>query len=117
VHKAANSLKRHQKSLYSGRCSETGPKNVLIEKVWRARVNVRGRKMPIWTPVESEPSTFGPDTIAVLATAFEDTLHYLRLLDRSDPAVTIVAKRIIELARQGERDLIRLRDDAIQSFR
>jgi hypothetical protein len=73
--------------------------------------------MPIRAPVESEPSTLGPDTIAVLATAFEDTLHHLRLLDRNDPAVTLVAKRIIELARQGERDPIRLRDGAIKSFR
>jgi hypothetical protein len=67
--------------------------------------------------VESEPSTFEPGTIEVLATAFEDTLHHLCLLDRNDPAVTLVAKRIIELARQGERDPIRLRDGAIDSFR
>ena len=67
--------------------------------------------------LENEPSAFRPDTIAVLATAFEDTLHHLRLLDRNDPAVTLVAKRIIELARQGERDPIRLRDGAIELFR
>jgi hypothetical protein len=73
--------------------------------------------MPIQPPLESEHVTFGPDMIAVLVIAFEDTLRQLRLVDRNDPAVTVVAKRIIELARRGERDPIRLRDQTIQSFR
>jgi hypothetical protein len=60
---------------------------------------------------------FGPDTVAVLAVALEDTLRQLGLVDRNDPAVTIVAKTIIELARRGERDPVRLREQAIQSFR
>jgi hypothetical protein len=73
-------------------------------------------KMSIRVPLESEQEIFGPDTIAVLATALQDALHHLRLLDRNDPAVNKVAKRIIELARQGERDPIRLRERAIESF-
>jgi hypothetical protein len=47
------------------------------------------------------------DTIAVLAIALEDMLRQLRLIDRNDPAGTEVPKRIIELARRGERDPIR----------
>ena len=66
--------------------------------------------------VENEPSAFRPDMIAVLGTALEDTLHQLGLLDRNDPKVTKLAKRIIELARQGERDPIQLRDRAIESL-
>ena len=73
--------------------------------------------MPIPPHLPSQHVAFGPDTISVLAIAFEDTLHQLRLLDRNDPAVAMVVKRIIELARRGERDPIRLRDYAIQSFR
>jgi len=46
-----------------------------------------------------------------------DAVRQLRLVDRNDPVVTMVAKTIIELARRGERDPIRLRDQAIQSFR
>jgi hypothetical protein len=72
--------------------------------------------MSIRVPVESEQEVFGPDTIAVLATALKDALHHLRLLDRNDPTVNKVANRIIELARQGERDPSRLRDGAIQLF-
>ena len=70
------------------------------------------RQMPF-----SEQEIFGPDTVAVLAAALEDAVRQLRLVDRNDPAVTMVAKTIIELARRGERDPIQLRDQAIQSFR
>src|SRR5215831_20670019 len=75
------------------------------------------REMPFSNPAEREQEIFGPDTVAVLAAALEDAVRQLRLVDRNDPAVTMVAKTIIELARRGERDPTRLRDQAIQSFR
>jgi len=56
---------------------------------------------------------FGPDEIRVLTTAFEDTLRTLRLANRGDPATEIIARKIIELAAQGERDPVRLRERAI----
>jgi len=61
-----------------------------------------------------ENHVFGPDEITVLTTAFEDTLRALGLADRADPATEIIAKKIIELAQQGERDPVRLRERAIQ---
>jgi len=73
--------------------------------------------MTIWISREQEQEIFEPNTIAVLAAALKETLHQLHLVDRNDPAVTIIAKRIIELARRGERDPIRLRNEVIQSFR
>jgi hypothetical protein len=45
--------------------------------------------MPTWIPVEREQQLFGPDTIAVLAVALEDTLRQLRLANRNDPAVSL----------------------------
>src|SRR5262249_28342666 len=84
------------------------------------------RVMPFSDPAEREQEIFGPDTVAVLAAALEDAVRQLRLVDRNDPAVTVdrndhavtmVAKTIIELARRGECDPIRLRDQASQSFR
>jgi hypothetical protein len=63
-----------------------------------------------------ESHVFGPDEITVLTTAFEDTLRTLRLVDRADPATEIIARKIIELAQQGERDPVRLRERAIQSL-
>src|SRR5262249_4414833 len=56
---------------------------------------------------------FGPDEICVLTTAFEDTLRTLRLANRGDPVTEIIARKIIELAQQGERDPVQLRERAI----
>jgi hypothetical protein len=61
-------------------------------------------------------SAFTPEDITILSAAFEDTLRELRLVDRTDPATTIVAKKIIELAQHGERDPIRLREGALKSL-
>ena len=58
---------------------------------------------------------FGPDDIKVLSEAYADALRTLGLIDRSDPVTEIVAKKIIELAQQGERDPARLRDQALMS--
>jgi hypothetical protein len=70
--------------------------------------------MPICRLLENH--VFGPDEITVLTSAFEDTLRTLRLVDRADPATEIIAKKIIELAQQGEHDPVRLRERAIQFF-
>jgi hypothetical protein len=60
---------------------------------------------------------FSPKDKALITSAFEDTLHTLGLIDRTDPAVSMVARRMIELARGGERDPILLRDAVPNSFR
>jgi hypothetical protein len=60
--------------------------------------------------------SFSPEDIAALTTAFEDTLSALGLVDRNDPAVTMVAKRIIELAKHGERNPTRLRNFVVGEF-
>jgi hypothetical protein len=60
---------------------------------------------------------FTPDEIAVITTAFEDTLNALGLVNRQDPAVIMVAKRMFELASGGERDPILLRDAVLKSLR
>jgi len=64
-------------------------------------------------PSLAENHAFGPDEIRVLTTAFEDTLRTLRLTNRADPVAEIIAKKIIELAQQGERDPVQLREHAI----
>ena len=72
--------------------------------------------MPI-RPVRFGSGAFTPEEVAVLTTAFEDTLNALGLVDRKDPAVTTVAKRVIELAKGGEHDPILLRDAVLNSLR
>jgi hypothetical protein len=51
---------------------------------------------------------FDPETIRVMGLAYEMALISLRLSDRGDIANDVVAHRIIELAKAGERDPERL---------
>jgi hypothetical protein len=49
-------------------------------------------------------STFGPETIAQMITAFEGIRVILNLNDPNDPMVETVAKKVISLASQGITD-------------
>ena len=62
-----------------------------------------------------QDTAFGPDEIAVLVAAYEDALRALSLINRPDLATEMVAKKIIELAKQGERDPVRLRERVIEA--
>ena len=70
--------------------------------------------MPIHRLLEGE--AFQPEHIQAMGRAFEEALGKLGLKDRSDPLVELVAKKIIELGQQGERDPTKLRDLAIKSL-
>jgi hypothetical protein len=59
-----------------------------------------------------------PEATAAALTALECVLEALKLTDRTDRLTMIVASKLIELARAGERDPQRLCDltlDAIQA--
>ena len=45
-----------------------------------------------------------PADVAPITAAYDAALQLLRLTDRNDPVTEIVAKKIIEVARSGERD-------------
>jgi hypothetical protein len=60
---------------------------------------------------------FMPEDIAVMAAAFESVCRMLDLTERSGPRAEDAARRIIECAQAGERDLIRLRDCALKALR
>jgi hypothetical protein len=62
-----------------------------------------------------QDTAFGPDEIAVLVAAYDDALRALSLINRPDLATEMVAKKIIELAKQGERDPVRLRERVIEA--
>jgi uncharacterized membrane protein (UPF0182 family) len=70
--------------------------------------------MPIRLLLEHDHA-FTPEDVKVLIDAFEDTLRALRLQDREDPLTKAVAKIIIQLAKDGERDPTRLRDLALKA--
>ena len=71
--------------------------------------------MPIRDLLSSE--TFSPEDMATITAAYEESLHALGLVDRADPAATMVAKRLLEIAAGGERDPIMLRDAVLRSFK
>jgi len=59
---------------------------------------------------------FGPETVAAMATAFEDVCKNLDAAGRSDLSKETVATKIIELARAGETDPVVLREMALSEF-
>jgi hypothetical protein len=52
-----------------------------------------------------------------LGTAFESACKALQLSDRTDPATELVAKKLIDLAKEGERDPELLCAAVLQTFR
>ena len=67
--------------------------------------------MPILRLIEG--GTFDPERIAVIASAYEGCLKAMGLVDRTDPATEVVAKKIIEIAKQGETDPHRMCERAM----
>lgn len=60
---------------------------------------------------------FDPQAVKALAAAFDDACAALHVIDRGDPRAMIVAKKIIEHARCGERDSIQLREAVLIELR
>ena len=52
----------------------------------------------------SDDQSFTPEEVRVLIEVFEQSLKALRLIDRVDPATMLVAEKVLEVARGGERD-------------
>jgi hypothetical protein len=60
---------------------------------------------------------FDPDAVRALTTAYEHACAALDLLDRTDPLTEIIAKKIIERAKRGELDAIRLCEAVLEELR
>jgi hypothetical protein len=59
---------------------------------------------------------FEPELIATMGDVFEDVLRTLGLVDRQDPLTEMVAKKVIELAQNGEHDPVRLKQLTLEAF-
>jgi hypothetical protein len=70
---------------------------------------------PIARCVREFGGAFGPEEIAIISATYEAVLAQLSLSDRGGVAALTVAKRIIELASDGERDPNRLRAATLAS--
>ena len=58
---------------------------------------------------QQEGGVFDPEAIAVMTKAFDALLADFKLTNRDDPVVTMLAKLVIEIVRNGERDPERVR--------
>ena len=63
------------------------------------------------------PDVLGPEDIRVAASAFESTLKSLDCVAEEEATREAVARYIMTLTLQGERDPIRLRDAALAHLR
>jgi len=57
---------------------------------------------------------FSPEEIAIMTAAHLAALRKIGLVSREDPATLAIAKAIVELAKQGERDPDRLCERALK---
>ena len=61
--------------------------------------------------------SFGPEEIQAMHSAYEDVCKQLGLREQKNDRVTeVVALKIIEIARTGERNMTVLRDGALKSL-
>ena len=71
----------------------------------------------IYALLERTDASFAPEDVAKLVAGFDSALANLSLKDSNDPATAAVAKLIIQLAKNGERDPRRLADRATEIVR
>jgi hypothetical protein len=71
--------------------------------------------MPVYELIRQE-AVFSPEEVSVITQAFEAALQGLGLVNRSDPVAETVARKIIDLARMGERDPDRLCDQVLMTY-
>jgi hypothetical protein len=61
-----------------------------------------------------EGTAFGPEELAVMVAAYEAALRQMDLTGRTGPGAETLARSIVVLAKNGERDPVRLRERAIE---
>ena len=70
--------------------------------------------MPICRLLQNLP--MGPEEIARLTTAYEETLRTAGLVDRNDPITEMIARKIIEIGQSGVRDPMLLSELTIKEM-
>jgi len=71
--------------------------------------------MPINRMLQRE--VFDPEQCQAMGSAYEAILRELKLTDRNDPLCGMLAEKVIELGKAGERDPNRLRERAMVALR
>jgi hypothetical protein len=61
-------------------------------------------------------AAFNPEQVKQMTAAYETALRKLELVDRSDPVTELIARKIIEIARSGERSATAICDRALEEL-
>jgi hypothetical protein len=61
-------------------------------------------------------ASFEQEDIDRMSAAYEHALRELQLKDRSDPITELIARKIIEITRSGERDPARISAATVQAL-
>jgi hypothetical protein len=71
-------------------------------------------QMPIRSHLDGQ--TFDAQTLRIIGLSYEMALVSLRLVDRGDISNDVVAHKIIDLAKAGERDPVQLCEAVLQQW-
>jgi hypothetical protein len=66
--------------------------------------------------VDSQRTSFDPETLSLLRQALDDAWESLTPVQRAMTSRTLLAERILKSAAKGERDPERLREKALMLF-
>ena len=84
-----------------------------IERMW-IRLAVEAEVSESMLTRFLEDAAFGPDEIAIMVAAYEVGLTQMNAGGHNDPTAETLAQTIVMLAKQGERDPVRLEQRAIE---
>jgi hypothetical protein len=73
--------------------------------------------MPIRGLLDVQEVVFDPEDIKALTAAHETTLERLQIADRKSAMAFLIAKAVIEVAKDGERDPHRVSERVIRVLR
>jgi hypothetical protein len=73
--------------------------------------------VPIRPLLEENSGVFGPEELKDIAAAFEAVLKDMGLTDRRDPVTLMLAKLMIELAKQGQFTAASLRARVLKEMK
>ena len=84
-----------------------------IERMWN-RLAVEAEVSEAMLTRFLGDAAFGPDEIAIMVAAYEAGLTQINAGGHNHPAAETLAQTIVMLAKRGERDPVRLEQDAIE---
>ena len=64
-----------------------------------------------------QEASFEPDEVARMTAAYDVAMRELEVIDGADPRAELVAKKIIEISRAGERDPVLICVQALKELR